>query len=136
MKPKVLIVEDDPDCMCILSYALTGAGYRTVPAYGGEDAIRKAKKEEPDLVLTDLAMPKVDGVQVIYSIKHDPKTHHIPVVAVTAHIWDSIARGATQAGCDGYVTKPFKIEDLLAVVRKYLRNRSAPHAAALGFSKA
>lgn len=131
MKPKIIIVDDDPDCMSILSHALIAAGYHPVPAYGAADAIRKAKTEDPDLVLTDLAMPKANGVEVIYAIKQDPKTRHIPVVAVTAHIWDAIARGANQAGCDGYVAKPFKISDLIAAVRKHLADgaeRSSPTA--------
>jgi two-component system cell cycle response regulator DivK len=125
MKPKVLIVDDDPDCMCILRHALTAAGYQAVPAYGGEDAIRKAKTEHPALVLTDLAMPKVNGIEVIYSIKHDPTTRHIPVLAVTAHIWDWIAKGANQAGCDGYVAKPFKLKDLIAAVRIHIERFAA-----------
>jgi CheY-like chemotaxis protein len=92
-----------------------------VPAYGGEDAIRKVKAQKPDLVLTDLAMPKVSGVQVIETIKKDPETQHIPVVAVTAHVWDVLAQSAGQVGCDGYVSKPFTTKQLVQEVQKHLK---------------
>ncbi|MGD0947616.1 MAG: response regulator, partial [Candidatus Binatia bacterium] len=70
--------------MALLTQVLTRAGYRVIPAYGGEDAIRKVKAGGIDLVVTDLAMPKVTGIEVIQTIKSDPATQHIPVIAVTA----------------------------------------------------
>ena len=110
--------------MRIISHTLTAAGYRVLPAYGGEDAIRKVKQHLPDLVLTDLAMPKVSGVEVIQAIKKDPETQHIPVLAVTAHVWDGIAQSAGQVGCDGYISKPFNMKQLLQEVQKHLPNPS------------
>ena len=107
MKTKILVVEDEPDIMRIITHALTAAGYQVIPAYGGEDAIRKVKTHMPDLVLTDLSMPKVSGVEVIQAVKDDPETRHIPVVAVTAHVWGGLAQSAGQVGCDGYISKPF-----------------------------
>jgi len=125
MRQRILIVDDDVDSMRILSYALRAAGYDALPAYGGEDAIIKTKRHRPDLVITDLAMPNVSGVEVIYAIKRDPQTRHIPVLAVTAYIWESIARGANQAGCDGYIAKPFTARDVVAKVREHLEVRAA-----------
>ena len=124
MGAKILVVEDEPDIMRIISHTLTAAGYRVLPAYGGEDAIRKVKQHLPDLVLTDLAMPKVSGVEVIQAIKKDPETQHIPVLAVTAHVWDGIAQSAGQVGCDGYISKPFNMKQLLQEVQKHLPNPS------------
>jgi len=121
MLAKILVVEDDPDIMHILTHALTGAGFKVIPAYGGEDAIRKVALHKPDLVLTDLAMPKVIGVEVIEAIKSDPATQHIPVVAVTAHVWDSIAQAAGQAGCDGYISKPFSTKQIVQEVYRHLK---------------
>jgi len=121
MKGKILVVEDDPDIMRILTHALTAAGYQVVPAYGGEDAIRKVKAQKPDLVLTDLAMPKVSGVEVIESIKRDPDTQQIPVIAVTAHVWDGIAQSAGQVGCDGYISKPFNAKHVVQEIEKHLK---------------
>ena len=120
MNAKILVVEDDPDIMRILTHTLHGAGFQVVQAYGGEDAIRKVQSQKPDLVLTDLAMPKVSGVQVIEFIKGDPETQHIPVVAVTAHVWDGIAQSAGQVGCDGYISKPFTAKQILQEVYRHL----------------
>ena len=120
MGAKILVVEDEPDIMRIITHALTAAGYRVIPAYGGEDAIRKVKAQQPDLVLTDLAMPKVSGVEVIQAIKQDPETQHIPILAVTAHVWDGIAQSAGQVGVDGFISKPFNMKQLLIEVQKRL----------------
>ncbi len=100
---------------------LTGAGYRVVPAYGGEDAKRKIKRQKFDLVVTDLSMPKVSGVDVVAAIKGDADTEHIPVVVVTAHIWGEIAQRARHMGYDGCISKPFTPAQLLQAVAKHLR---------------
>ena len=121
MLARILVVEDDQDIMRILLHALTGAGFKVIQAYGGEDAIRKVKLHKPDLVLTDLAMPKISGVEVIDAIKGDPETEHIPVVAVTAHVWDSIAQAAGQVGCDGYISKPFSTKQIIQEVNRHLK---------------
>jgi len=121
MSAKILVVEDDPDIIRILTHVLTGAGYHVIPAYGGEDAIRKVKQHMPALVLTDLAMPKVSGVEVIEVIKTDPATQHIPVIAVTAHVWDGIAQSAGQVGCDGYIAKPFNTKQIIQEVHRHLK---------------
>lgn len=121
MGAKILVVEDDPDIMRILTHALSAVGHQVVPAYGGEDAIRKVKAQKFDLVLTDLSMPKISGVEVIQAIKSDPATQHIPVLAVTAHVWDSIAQSAGQVGCDGYISKPFSPKQLVQEIQKYLK---------------
>ena len=119
---RILVVEDDPDIMRIILHTLKLAGFEVVPAYGGEDAIRKVKAHKFDLVLTDLAMPKVSGVEVIDAMKKDPQTQNIPVVAVTAHIWDGIAQSAGQVGCDGYISKPFSAKQLIQEVYKHLKS--------------
>ena len=115
------MVEDDADIMRILVQTLTTAGYEVVPAYGGEDAIRKVKGQKFQVVLTDLAMPKVSGVEVIQAIKTDPDTSQLPVIAVTAHVWDGIAQSAGQVGCDGYISKPFSTKQLVMEVQKHLK---------------
>jgi len=117
----ILVVEDEPDVMHIITHALKAAGHTVVQAWGGEDAVRKAKTMKPDLVLTDLAMPEVSGVAVIHDIKQDPETAAIPVIAVTAHVWDSIAQAAGKVGVDGFISKPFTAKELVAEVEKQLR---------------
>lgn len=117
---KILVVEDDPDLMRLITHTLTMAGFVVVQAYGGEDALRTVKMQWPDLVLTDLAMPKVSGVEVIHHIKNDPETRAIPCVAVTAFMWHHIAQSASQVGCDSFVSKPFNSVRLLQEVAKYV----------------
>jgi CheY-like chemotaxis protein len=121
MGAKVLVIEDDPDALKIISSTLTASGYQVLAGYGGEDGIRKAKKHHPDLVLTDLAMPSVSGVDVIRAIKSDPATATIRVVAVTAYMWDDIGRCAAEAGCDGYIQKPVRVQQLREEIEKYLK---------------
>jgi len=121
MGSRILVVEDEPDMMRILTHALTAVGHHVVPAFGGEDAIRKVQAQQFDIVLTDLAMPKVSGVEVIRAIKTDPTTRHIPVLAVTAHVWGEIALSASEAGCDGYISKPFSMKQVVQEVAKYLK---------------
>ena len=126
IRGKILIIEDDPDIMRLLNRTLSGAGYQVVHAFGGEDALRKVQANVPDLVLTDLAMPQMSGVQVIQMLKQNPDTAHIPVIAVTAHMWDGIAQSAGQAGADGFINKPFSSKTLLQEVAAYLS--AAPRA--------
>jgi CheY-like chemotaxis protein len=117
---KILVIEDDPDIMRILLHTLKGAGYGVFPAYGGEDALRKVKQHRPHLVLTDLAMPRMSGVEVIDILKKDPETQDIPIIAVTAYVWDGIAQSAGQVGCDGFIAKPFSTRHLLQEIEKFL----------------
>jgi CheY-like chemotaxis protein len=117
---KIMVVEDDPDLMRLITHTLKTAGFDVVQAYGGEDALRKVKMHRPDLILTDLAMPKMSGVEVIHQVKNDPETREIPCVAVTAFMWDHIAQSASQVGCDGFVSKPFNSVRLLQEVAKYV----------------
>lgn len=106
--------------MVFITHVLTEAGYRVVPAYGGEDAIHKAKARKIDLVVTDLAMPKVSGVEVIHAIRSDPATQHIPIIAVTAHVWDGLGRAASEVGADVCVSKPFTKAKLIQEIHKQL----------------
>jgi len=115
-----MVIEDDPDLMRLISHMLKSAGLEVMPAYGGEDALRKLKLHLPDLILTDLAMPKMSGVEVIEHVKAAPETKHIPCVAVTAFTWDHIAQSARQVGCDSFVSKPFNAVRLLEEVGKYV----------------
>lgn len=117
----VLVVEDDPDVMRILTHMLTNAGYGVTQATGGEEALHKVKVQKPDLILTDLAMPGVSGAEVINGIKQNPATRDIPCIAVTAHVWDSVAHVADSVGCDGFVFKPFNNRELIRELRKHLK---------------
>ena len=126
-----MVIEDDPDLMRLITHILKSAGFQVVQAYGGEDALRKVKHHKPDLILTDLAMPKMSGVEVIEKVKRDPETRLIPCVAVTAFMWDHIAQSAGQAGCDSFIAKPFNSVRLLREVAKYVPvPKQPPHPGA------
>ena len=120
-KPKILVVEDDPDISRIISSTLDRAGFDVVIAFGGADAIRKLTRHRFALVLTDLAMPDVTGVEVIQKLRVETATRNTPVIAVTAHTWDRIAQAANEVGCNDYLSKPFTPKQLLEVVGKHLR---------------
>jgi two-component system cell cycle response regulator DivK len=125
VKAKILVVEDDADMMRILAQTLTAAGYQVIHGFGGEDALRKVRQHKPDLVVTDLAMPLVSGVEVIEQIKGDPDTRHIPVIAVTAYVWDPITRSAHSFGCDAVIAKPFSAKRLVQEVEAHLKRGAA-----------
>jgi len=125
---RILVIEDDPDILRIMLHTLNNGGYRAVPGYGGEDALRKVRKGWFDLILTDLAMPGMSGVEIIDELKSDPETAKIPVVAVTAHVWEGIGRSAGELGCDGYLAKPFMPRQLLEVVARYIAAGATPRA--------
>jgi len=120
LQKKILVAEDNMDVLVIIQTALREAGYEVITAVGGEEALEKAKENEFDLILTDLAMPKVSGVDVISALKNAPGTWRIPIVAVTAHWTDQISVSASAAGCDGFIAKPFSKEELLYEVEKHL----------------
>ena len=126
MQGNILVVEDDPDILRIILHTLKSAGYRVIPAYGGEDALRKVKRDQFDLILTDLSMPKMSGVELIETVKRDPSTAHIPIVAVTAYWMERMGDSAAEVGCDGYLTKPFRSADLLKAVTSFLANPELP----------
>ena len=127
---RVLVVEDEPDLLRLLVHILGAAGFRVIQAYGAQDALRKIALHHPDLVVTDLAMPRMSGVELIERVKRDPSTHHIPCIAVTAYMWDQIASSAHQVGCDGFVGKPFNADKLLKEVAKFVPVPGRPRAAA------
>jgi CheY-like chemotaxis protein len=115
---RILVIDDDPDIVRILRYMLRDAGYSVIYAYNGADGIQKAKTEKPDLVLTDLAMPNVSGLDVIETLHKDPETRDIPILAVTAHAAENIGQAAHQLGCAGHILKPFTPEQLLHRIQR------------------
>lgn len=116
----ILIVEDNPDQLRILAEMLRASGYEVASSLGAEPAFRKVKALKPDMILTDLAMPDVSGVQLIDQLRTDPETKHIPIVAVTAYVWDTLAQAAGTAGVDGFIAKPYTRARLIEEIEKYL----------------
>ena len=120
---KILIVEDEDDVIELVRYNLEKEGYLTDVAVTGREALVKAKSGVPDLVLLDLMLPEIDGLQVCKVIKNDPETAGVAVVMLTAKGTESDIVVGLEMGADDYITKPFSPRVLLARVKAVLRRQ-------------
>ena len=120
MSPRILVIEDQEDNRRILRDLLTSAGYEVIEAVTGEEGVAAAETHRPDLILMDIQLPDLDGYEATRRIKANPALRHIPLIAVTSYALSGDDVKALEAGCDGYVTKPFSPRALLAKVREYL----------------
>jgi CheY-like chemotaxis protein len=118
--PLVLVVEDYQDAREMYAAYLQFSGYRVAEAANGLEAIDKTRELMPDIILMDLALPKLDGWQATQRLKADPETKHIPIVALTGHALAGHAESARQAGCDSFVTKPCLPDALVAEIQRML----------------
>jgi two-component system cell cycle response regulator DivK len=122
-QPLVLVVEDYQDAREMYAAYLQFAGYGVAEAANGVEAIEKTRELLPDIVLMDLALPRMDGWEATRRLKRDPRTKHIPIVALTGHALAGHAEGAKEAGCDAFVTKPCLPDALVAEIKKLLDRR-------------
>jgi two-component system, cell cycle response regulator DivK len=120
MSKTVLVVEDQEDNRQILRDLLASAGLRMIEVHDGEQALAMARSERPDLILMDIQLPLVDGYEATRSIKLDPELKHIPIIAVTSYALSGDETKAREAGCDGYVAKPYSTRHLLAKIGQFL----------------
>lgn len=120
-KEKILIVEDEKDIVKMLEYNLKKEGFKTLSARDGESAVNLAGKEHPDLVLLDLMLPGIDGLEVCKRLKSEKKTASIPIIMLTAKSQESDKIVGLELGADDYVTKPFSPRELIARIKAVLR---------------
>ncbi|HTI62137.1 MAG TPA: response regulator [Gemmatimonadaceae bacterium] len=116
----VLLVEDNEDNLIIYSTILRFGGYRVVEAHDGRAALAAARSANPDLILMDVSIPYIDGLEVTRRLKADPATRHVPIIALTAHALTTDRERALEAGCDGYISKPAEPRFILEAVRNEL----------------
>ena len=121
MKEKILIVDDEKDIVKMLDYNLKKEGFRAICAYNGEKALELATKEHPDIILLDLMLPGMDGLDVCKTLKKEEKTSSIPVIILTAKTQEADKIVGLELGADDYVTKPFSPRELIARVKAVLR---------------
>ena len=121
MTQKILVVEDEPDLLDLVVYNLRKEGFKPIRAETGEKALILAKEERPDLILLDLMMPGLDGLEVCRRLRANDATADIPIVMVTARAEESDAVVGLSVGADDYVKKPFGVRELVARVRAVLR---------------
>jgi len=125
MAKRILIVEDQEDNRMIMRDVLSSAGYDLIEAVNGEDGVKLAHSERPDLILMDIQLPIIDGYEATRQIKGSTVLKSIPIIAVTSYALSGDQAKARAAGCDGYVSKPFSPRELLARVREYLPDAAA-----------
>ncbi len=125
MKKKLLLVEDDPSAVRITTYALEQAGYEVLAALNGQEALRKAQGEKPDLIILDVMLPGVDGFQVCRHLRADPQTAQIPILMLSAKAQQADVDTGLKVGADDYLTKPVDLSEVLSRVESLLAQKSA-----------
>jgi two-component system, OmpR family, alkaline phosphatase synthesis response regulator PhoP len=119
----VLVVDDEEDLLELVRYNLAREGYAVTGVGTGEDALKAARKQPPDLIVLDLMLPAVDGLEVCRRLKSDPKTRDIPIIMLTAKSEESDMVAGLERGADDYIAKPFSPRVLSARVKALLRRR-------------
>lgn len=118
---KILLVDDEPDILEIVSYNLSNEGYQVITAENGIEAVKKAKKELPQLVILDVMMPEMDGIEACELIRKDPNLKDVVITFLTARGEDYSQLAGFDAGADDYITKPIKPKVLISKVKALLR---------------
>ena len=117
---KILIVDDEQDIVETLKFILEAHGYNCFCAYNGEDGLNKAKEIMPDLIILDVMMPKINGYKISRLLKYDNKYKNIPIIMVTARSQEQDKLIGEETGVNEYISKPFELEEILAIVKRYL----------------
>ena len=120
MKEKILIVEDNPPNMRLMEMTLRAKGYTLLRATDGEEALDMAIKNKPALIIMDIQLPKVNGLEVTKRLRQMPDFNHIPIIAVTAYAMRGNEERIIKAGCDAYLSKPINTHQLAEIVAKML----------------
>src|SRR5260370_25345563 len=127
VRSKILIVDDEPEAVELVEFNLKQAGFDVLTAADGSEALKKARSALPSLVVLDLMLPEIDGLEVCKMLRRDPATAAIPIVMVTSKAAESDRILGLELGADGYITKPFRPRALVLRVKKTLhRAREAP----------
>jgi len=120
MTKKILIIEDDPNMRKLVKYNLEKEGYAVIPAESGNEGLRLARQEKPDLMVVDVLLPKMDGFTICRMLRYDEKFKHLPIILLTSQVTEKHKSTGKEVGGDVYLTKPYKPEVLLEKVRNLL----------------
>jgi CheY-like chemotaxis protein len=123
---KILIVEDHSDMRELLTWQIELMGFLPIPAKHGKEGVEKAVAEQPDLILLDIMMPGMDGWEAARALRAKPETKDIPILAATALFRDSDLKSCLDAGCSGYIVKPFTFQELQGKVHEYIASGTSP----------
>jgi two-component system, cell cycle response regulator DivK len=120
MSNRILVIEDNEDNRQIIRDLLTSLGYELIEAVDGAQGVAMAQSHRPDLILMDIQLPEMDGYEATRQIRAVPELAQVPIIAVTSYALSGDETKARDAGCDGYVAKPFSPRELLAKMREFL----------------
>lgn len=122
MAPTILIVDDEPEMVEFLEDLMDLKGYQTLPAYNGEDCLRKAHQAEPDLILLDLTLPDEDGLEILKKLRKAQDTKDIPVLVVSGQDNPQARINSLQAGAGAFLLKPYHPRNLLEKIQKHIKS--------------
>jgi two-component system cell cycle response regulator DivK len=120
--PSILVVEDNDRNRRLLKILLQAQGYEVIEAASGEEVMKYLEDNRPDLILMDIQLPNIDGLELTKEIKNNPETIDIPIIAVTAYAMKGDKERILEAGCDAYVSKPIDTRKLPLVIADALKN--------------
>ena len=126
MKPIILVIDDEPDAVELIEFNLKDAGFEVITAVDGAEALKKARRVLPQLILLDVMLPEVDGLEVCKILRRDPNTAAIPIIMLTAKAGEIDRVLGLELGADDYITKPFSPRELVLRVKNMLRRGQAP----------
>ena len=122
-KKRILIVDDEGDLRNMLRFRLVAMNYEISEAVDGQEGLDKARSENPDLIILDLMLPKMDGYKVCRMLKFDEKYKHIPIIMFTARAQEKDKKIGKEMGAEAYITKPFEPEVLLSKIKELLKEK-------------
>lgn len=122
MKKKILLIDDEADIRQIVAARLVPLGCDVITANDGQEGLKLARSESPDLILLDLMLPKLDGYKVCRMLKFDKAYEHIPIIIFSAKGSDADRALAAEVGADSYLTKPLDLDAFTGTIRKFLEN--------------
>ena len=122
-KAKILYIEDNFDNMTLVKRVLEIEGYEVIQAETGREGLARATADTPDIIITDINLPDIDGYEITDALKKNEKTAHIPIIAMTANVMKKDRENVIQAGCDGFISKPIDIDELPGQIENYLKGK-------------
>lgn len=120
MKKRILIIEDNEQNLYLITFMLQSVGYEVLQARTGREGITIVAEEHPDLIILDIQLPEMDGYAVAHSLKSNPETNGIPIIAVTSYAMVGDRERILEAGCEGYIEKPIDPEQFVRQVAAFL----------------
>jgi two-component system cell cycle response regulator DivK len=121
MQTRILLVEDDPGTVEVMQQELEVLGYEVTVAENGEEGVKMAISQLPDLIVMDIRLPKMDGLRAATLIRDNPNTGNIPILAATVNALAGDREKCLEAGCNGYIAKPFTHRELGAAIKRLLK---------------